>query len=86
MATIDPGDEVILPSPTYSTHIRQVVIASARPVLVPLIEEEGFRWDIEAAKHAVTKKTKAILFCSPSNPTDTVFDEATLRQLAQIAL
>lgn len=86
VATIDPGDEVILPTPTYSTHIRQVVIASGTPVLVPLVEEEGFRWDIEATKRAITPRTKAILYCSPSNPTGTVFDEATLRQLAEIAL
>ncbi|RLC41871.1 MAG: aspartate aminotransferase, partial [Candidatus Coatesbacteria bacterium] len=46
MAVIDPGDEVILPSPTYSTHIRQVVIASGKPVLVPTIEEKGFILDI----------------------------------------
>ncbi len=86
MAIIDPGDEVILPTPTYSTHIRQVVIASGKPVLVPLVEEEGFRWDIEATKRAITPRTKAILYCSPSNPTGTVFDEATLRQLSEIAL
>jgi len=42
MALIDPGDEVILPSPTYSTHIQQVIIASGKPVLVSTIEEEGF--------------------------------------------
>ena len=50
MASIDPGDEVILPSPAYSTHIRQVVIASGKPVLVPTIEAEGFILDIEAIK------------------------------------
>ncbi|MEJ2051976.1 MAG: aminotransferase class I/II-fold pyridoxal phosphate-dependent enzyme, partial [Calditrichota bacterium] len=43
MALTDPGDEVILPTPTYSTHIRQVRIASGKPVLVPLIEEKGFQ-------------------------------------------
>ncbi|MCK4857624.1 MAG: aminotransferase class I/II-fold pyridoxal phosphate-dependent enzyme [candidate division Zixibacteria bacterium] len=43
MAIIDPGDEVLLFTPTYSTHIRQVVIASGKPVLVPTIEEDGFR-------------------------------------------
>lgn len=86
MALIDPGDEVILPSPTYSTHIRQVVIASGKPVLVPTIEEEGFIWDIEGVKNAITPRTKAILYCSPSNPTGTVFAERQLRQLADISL
>lgn len=41
---VDPGDEVILPSPTYSTHIQQVIIASGKPVLVPAIEKEGRIW------------------------------------------
>ncbi len=86
MALIDPGDEVILPSPTYSTHIRQVVIASGKPVLVPLIEEEGFVLDIDGIKNAITPKTRAIMYCSPSNPTGTVFAEKQLRQLAKIAL
>ncbi|MCK4352920.1 pyridoxal phosphate-dependent aminotransferase [candidate division WOR-3 bacterium] len=86
MAFIDPGDEVILPTPTYSTHIRQVMIASGRPVLVPLIEEKGFILDIERIKDTITPKTKAIMYCSPSNPTGTVFSEKQLRELAEVAL
>ena len=86
MAMVDPGDEVIVPSPTYSTHVRQVVIASGKPVFVPAIEEEGFALDIEGIKNAVTPRTKAILFCTPNNPTGTVWSEQQLRQVAQIAL
>jgi aminotransferase len=86
MAVVDPGDEVILPSPTYSTHIRQVVIASAKPVLVPTMEEAGFALDIDAIRNAVTPRTKAIMYCSPNNPTGTVLDEQQLRQLAGVAL
>jgi aminotransferase len=86
MAVIDPGDEVILPSPTYSTHIRQVVIASGKPVMVPLIEDEGFRLDVDAIKQAITPKTKAIMYCSPNNPTGTVYSEEELRRLAEVCL
>jgi len=86
LATIDPGDEVILPTPTYSTHITQVKLASGIPVLVPLIEDENFALDIEAIKQAITPKTKAIIFCTPSNPTGSVFPESTLRKLGSIAL
>lgn len=86
MAIIDPGDEVILPTPTYSTHIRQVLIASGKPVLVPLIEEEEFALNINGLKNAITPKTKAIMYCSPNNPTGTVFKEEELRQLAQISI
>jgi len=86
MALIDPGDEVILPTPTYSTHIRQVVIASGKPVFAPLIEDEGFRLDLEAVRAAIGPRTRAIVYCSPSNPTGTVFAEADLRELAAIAM
>jgi aminotransferase len=86
MAVVDPGDEVILPSPTYSTHINQVVLASATPVFVPLKEAEGFAIDIEGIERAITPRTRAILYCSPNNPTGTVFSEAELRQVAEIAL
>jgi aminotransferase len=86
MALVDPGDEVILPTPTYSTHIRQVRIASARPVLVPLIEKEGFSWDLDAVKKAITPRTKAIMYCSPNNPTGTAFPEKEQRHLAKLAL
>jgi aminotransferase len=86
MAIIDPGDEVLLFTPTYSTHIRQVVIASGKPVLIPTIEEEGFALDFDAIKKAITTRTKAIICCSPNNPTGTVFSEKELRELASIAL
>ena len=86
LATIDPGDEVILPTPTYSTHITQVKLASGIPVLVPLKEEKNFALDIEAIKRAITPKTKAIIFCTPSNPTGTVFPEDILRELGKIVL
>jgi aminotransferase len=86
MAVIDPGDEVILPTPTYSTHIRQVLMASGKPVFVPTIEENGFALDIQSIKDALTPKTKAILYCSPSNPSGTVFRESDLRELAEIAI
>jgi aminotransferase len=85
MAVIDPGDEVILPSPTYSTHINQVMIASGVPVFAPTIEEEGFRLDLDAIRKAISPRTKAILYCSPSNPTGAIFGKEVLTQLGQIA-
>jgi aminotransferase len=85
MAVVDPGDEVILPTPTYSTHIRQVRLASGEPVLVPCVEEADFALDLDAVAAAITPRTKAILYCSPSNPTGTVFGEEQLRRLAELA-
>jgi aminotransferase len=86
MALVDPGDEVIVPTPTYSTHVRQIVIAAAKPVFVPTIEEQGFAFNVEAVKEAITPKTKAIMLCTPNNPTGTVLVETQLRQLAELAL
>ncbi|OPX17976.1 hypothetical protein BXT86_03605 [candidate division WOR-3 bacterium 4484_100] len=86
MAVIDPGDEVILPSPTYSTHIRQVLIASGKPVFVPTVEDKGFSLNLDGIEKAITPKTKAILYCSPANPTGAVFKEKELRRLAEVAL
>ena len=58
----------------------------SKPVFVPLVEQEGFSLDIEAVEKAVTPRTRAILFCSPSNPTGTVFSEKQLRELGRIAV
>jgi aminotransferase len=83
---IERGDEVLIPSPNYSSHIEQVLFAEGIPVFVPLIEEEGWKLDIEGFRKAVTKKTKAIVVCNPMNPTGAVFSEKELRALAEIAL
>ena len=85
MAVIDPGDEVIIPVPGYSTHIRQVEIASGKPVCVPTIEEEGFCLDIEKINDAITDKTRAILFSDPNNPTGSVYSKEELEAIAAIS-
>jgi aminotransferase len=86
MTVVDPGDEVIVPSPTYATHIRQVLLASGKPVLVPSAEEDGFVLDVEGIERAITDKTKAIMFATPANPTGTVFSEEQLRRVSRLAL
>ena len=86
MATIDPGDEVLLFTPTYSTHIQQVRIASGKPVLIPTIEQKGYALDFDAVKKAITPMTRAIICCSPNNPTGSIFSEKELRELAALAL
>ncbi len=82
---IERGDEVLIPSPNYASHIEQILFAEGTPVFVPLIEEEGWRLDIERFRNAITSKTKAILVTSPMNPTGAVFSEDELRALAQMA-
>jgi len=83
---IERGDEVLLASPNYSSHIEQILFAEGKPVFVPSIEEEGWSLDIEGFKRAITPKTKALLICCPMNPTGAVFSEQELRAIAQIAL
>jgi len=86
LAVIEAGDEVLLLSPCFSSHQEQVRLAEGVPVFVPLIEEEGWRLDVEAVERAITPRTKALVMCNPANPTGAVFPEADLRRIAQLAL
>ncbi|MBP1734575.1 MAG: aromatic amino acid aminotransferase [Deltaproteobacteria bacterium] len=83
---VDRGDEVLIPTPNYASHIEQVLFAEGTPVFVPLEEGQGWRLDVEGFRKAVTKKTKAILMCNPMNPTGAVFSEEDVRGIAQLAL
>jgi aminotransferase len=83
LTLIDEGDEIILPSPTYPSYIEQAHLAGGRPVFVPL-NSGNWALDIHAIEAAVTKRSKAIVVCNPSNPTGAVFDEKRLTALAKI--
>jgi len=85
LTVVDRGDEVILPSPNYASHIEQVLLAEGVPVFVPLGAED-WRLDVEAMARAVTPKTRAIIVCNPHNPTGANFREAELRALAALAV
>lgn len=82
---VERGDEVLLPSPNYSSHIEQILFAEGIPVFVPLIEEKGWKLDIEGFKKAVTPRTKAIVLCNPMNPTGAIFSRDELLGLAETA-
>ncbi|NTW35018.1 MAG: pyridoxal phosphate-dependent aminotransferase, partial [Syntrophobacteraceae bacterium] len=86
LTVVDRGDEVILPSPNYASHIEQVLFSEGIPVFVPLIEEQGWRLDVEGFRKAVTNKTRAIIICNPMNPTGAVFPQEDIRQIAELAL
>lgn len=83
---INPGEEVLLSTPGYSTHIRQVKLANGLPVYFPLIEEEEWKPDIDELRKKINEKTKAIILNTPNNPTGAVFNEKTQREIAGIAL
>jgi aspartate aminotransferase len=84
-ALLDPGDEVILPAPCWVSYAEIAKLAGARPVPVLSRAQDGFAIDPAAIAKAVTKATRMIVLCSPSNPTGAVLGEATLRALADLA-
>lgn len=88
MALLNPGDEIIVPTPDYATHITQIIIATqgGKPVYVPLSEEaDGWKFNPQHIEEAITPKTKAILICNPCNPTGKVYSYEELSQIAKIA-
>jgi len=82
---INPGDEVILPSPAYPAYAAAVELAGGSIVKVPLLEEKGFSFRPEDIESKVSKRTKAIIVNSPSNPTGGVIAKSDLEALAEIA-
>ncbi len=85
MAITSPGDEVIIPEPTYTSYREVINLAGCKPVFVPLDEEKGWGFDIERYREAVTEKTKAIFYCNPNNPTGTIYTKKQLMDLARLA-
>jgi len=84
-ATIDPGDEVLLPSPAFASYSEQVLQLGGVPVFAPLNEKAGWTFDAAACEKKITKKTKVVLFSHPSNPTGMLFDQSDLESIARIA-
>jgi len=86
MAILNPGDEVIIFSPYWVSYEEQVKIADGVPVFVRLDEPRNFEIDFSLLEKKITKKTKAMIVNSPSNPAGTVFSADSLKKLADIAL
>jgi aspartate aminotransferase len=85
-ALFDPGDEVIIPSPYWVSYPDQVILNDAKPVIVETTEQEGFRISAAKLEKAITRKTKAIVLNSPSNPTGLAYDKKTLEEVAAVAV
>lgn len=79
-----PGDEVIINSPYWVSYPTMVELADGVPVIVNCGEENHFKMTPEKLEKAITPKTKAFLFCSPSNPTGLVYTREELRALAEV--
>ena len=85
LAITSPGDEVIIPEPTYTSYREVIILAGCTPVYVPLNEEKGWAFELEKYEQAVTKRTKAIFYCNPNNPTGTIYSKEQLLGLAALA-
>jgi aspartate aminotransferase len=85
MALLEPGDEVIVPSPYWVSYPAQIELAGGVLVEVPTSAEDGFVPDPERVSRAITPRTKAILVNSPNNPTGAVYPESVLRAIAELA-
>jgi len=86
LATLNAGDEVIIPAPYWVSYPDMVLFAEGTPVIVPCLEENGFRLSPTALEAAITPKTKWIILNSPSNPTGAAYSETDLRALADVLL
>jgi aspartate/methionine/tyrosine aminotransferase len=85
-AIIDPGDEVLLPSPYWTTYPECAQLAGGKAVEVFADESQNYLVTVEQLEAARTPKTKALLFCSPSNPTGSVYSPEQVKAIGEWAL
>ncbi len=84
-ALLDPGDEILVPDPRYTSYDDAINSAGGKRVLVPTYPEDNFDLRVEEVERAITPKTKALLMISPSNPTAGVISEQNTRAIAELA-
>ncbi|WP_019207650.1 pyridoxal phosphate-dependent aminotransferase [Phocaeicola abscessus] len=84
MCLVDEGDEVVIPAPYWVSYPQMVKVADGIPVIIPAGIEQDFKITPEQLETAVTPKTRALILCSPSNPTGSVYDKEELAALAEV--
>lgn len=84
VALYEPGDEVVIPKPYWVSYPEQVRLVGATPVLVDTREEDGWKLSAAQLEKALTPRTKAVILCSPSNPTGAAYTEAETRALCDV--
>ena len=85
-ASLDIGDEVIISDPCYAAYDGMIIMLGCKPVRVKIFEEDGFMFNPEAVRAAITPKTKLMLINFPSNPTGGVADYENMKALAEICV
>ena len=86
MATLNKGDEVIIPAPFWVSYPDMVLLAGGKPKIVKCTEEEGFKLTANKLKKAITKKTKWVILNSPSNPTGAGYSKKEIEELAKVLI
>ena len=86
LATLNPGDEVIMPAPCWVSYADIVLLGGGKPVFAETTLEDGYQLRPEALEKAITPKTKWFVFNSPSNPTGTAYSAADLKKLTDVLL
>lgn len=85
-AMLDPGDEVIVPEPSYVSYVPCVTLADGVPVTLPLQEVNQFRLQPEELEAAITPKTKIVVLSYPNNPTGAIMERADLEAIAKVII
>jgi aminotransferase len=85
-ALLDPGDEVLVPDPRYTSYDEAIESAGGKMVMIPTDHADAYNLRLEAVEAAITPKTKALLIVTPSNPTGGIVTEERLRAIAEIAI
>ncbi|MQA05392.1 MAG: aminotransferase class I/II-fold pyridoxal phosphate-dependent enzyme [Streptosporangiales bacterium] len=85
-ALLDPGDEVLLPTPYWTTYPESIKLAGGVPVMVHTDESTGYHVSVDQLEAARTDRTKVLLFCSPSNPTGAVHTPAEIEEIGRWAV
>jgi aspartate aminotransferase len=84
IALYEPGDEIVIPAPYWVSYPEQVKLVGAEPVVVETTEASGFKMTPDAFAKALTPKTKAVILCTPSNPTGSAYTESELSALVEV--
>lgn len=84
LSVVNPGDEVIIPTPSWVSYVEMVKLAEGRVVEIHAGIEQDFKITPQQLEAAITTKSKAILLCSPSNPTGSVYSKIELERLANV--
>ncbi len=84
LSVINPGDEVVIPTPAWVSYVEMVKLAEGTNVLVPASIEQDFKVTPEQLEAAITPKTRMVLICSPSNPTGSVYTKEELKGLVEV--